>query len=414
MGTAIGYVIGTYVDDFIGAIISGLYLRRVLRTMDLSITDALRPSFSWDTAKRSTVLGVQLSIPGLVGTVIGYFIFFQWYDLVPAYATMLMLNGLADEIANISKRSEGINTKGAFAEAMNNGKMKLAQYYIANTFKYYGFFTVGIACIVIGYMPTIFTVMLVIGGAENYLLAIPFLLPNIIRTLWEQPEGEADKILVMAHKPIFKTTIDMIRLAMSYVVTFLILYVWQIPQTYGIAAMIWILPMGGIVQDLFKLIACWWYIHRYICKIKIAWWQSFIAPLIPGGLTLAEGLIWGAYVYPWLASVVGSIVAVIITVTFAFAVGLIFNFIILYGAFGGWDNHTLAVFREAVYISGPSRLLFVPVYKMTAALVKRSKLHNRFPMDHEDAEREMVELMIQRQKNEERVKQEKALSGAGE
>ncbi len=412
LGTSIGYVIGTYVDDFIGAIISGLYLRRALKPMGLSIRDVLRPNFSWDVIRRSTILGIQLSLPGLAGTVVGYFIFFSWYDMVPAYATMIVLNGLADEIANITKRSEGINTKGAFSEALNNGKMKLAQYYVANTFKYYGFFTVGIACIVIGYLPTILVVMLVIGGAENYLIAIQFfLIPNIIRTLWEQLEGEADKILVMAHKPIFKTTIDMIRLVLSYVFTFLYLYVWQWPQIYGITAMAWIIPMGMIVPDMFKLIACWWYVNRYICKIKIAWWQSFVAPLIPGGLTLAEGLIWGAYVYPPLALAIGAIPAVIITVTFAFAVGLIFNFCILYGVFGGWDKHTLAVFKEAVYISGPSRLLFIPVYKLTAALVKYSKFHDKFPMDHEDAEREMVELMIQRKKNEDRVKQEQALSG---
>ncbi|MBN2153785.1 MAG: hypothetical protein JW839_20170 [Candidatus Lokiarchaeota archaeon] len=405
LGTSIGYVIGTYVDDFIGAIISGLYLRRVLRSMGLSIRDAIRPNFSWDTAKRSTVLGIQLSLPGLAGTVVGYFIFFSWYDAVPAYQTMITLNALADEIANLSKRSEGINTKGAFSEALNNGKMKLAQYYIANTFKYYGFFTVGIACIIIGYLPTIMTVMLVIGGAENYLLAVQlFLIPNILRTLWEQLEGEGDKILVMAHRPIFKTTIDMMRLGLGYLVTFLYLNVLRWPQTYGITAMAWIIPMGMVIPDLIKLFAFWGYIHKYICRIKIAVWQSFVAPLIPGALTLVEGILWGAYVFPWLSSAVGSIVAVIISVTFAFAVGLIFNFIILYGAFGGWDDHSLGVFREAVYISGPSRILFIPVYKMTAALVKVSKLHNRFPMDHEDAEREMVELMIQRKKNEERIK----------
>ncbi len=410
LGTSIGFVIGTYVNEFFGAIISGLYLRRVLRTMGLSIMDALRPNFSWDTVKRSSILGIQLSLPGLASTIVGYFIFFSWLDLVPAYATMVTLNTLADDIANISKRSEGINTKGAFAEALNNNKMKLSQYYIANTFKYYGFFTVGIACLVIGYFPTILTVMLVFGGATNYLIAIPFIVPNIIRTLWEQPEGEADKILVMAHKPIFKTTIDMVRLVLSYVFTYLYLYVWRWPQIYGITAMIWIIPMGMVVPDLIKFVAYWWYINRYICKIKIAWWQSFVAPLIPGGLTLAEGLVWGTYVFPSLSLAITPIGAVIVSVLFAFAVGLIFNFIILYGAFGGWDNHTLAVFKEAVYISGPSRFLFIPVYKMTAALVKISPLHNRFPMDHEDAEREMIELMIQRQKNQDRVMQEKQLN----
>ncbi|NMC05420.1 MAG: hypothetical protein GYA24_09420 [Candidatus Lokiarchaeota archaeon] len=411
LGTAIGFVIGTYLNQFGEAILAGWYLSRALRPMGLRLRDAVRPNFSWDTVKRSVLLGFQLSFPGLVATVVGFFVFFSWYDAVPAYATMLTLNSLADEIANISKRSEGINTKGAFAEALNNGKQKLGQYYIANTFKYYGFFTVGIACLVIGYMPTVISVMLVLGGAENYLLAIPFILPNILRTLIEQPEGEADKILTMAHKPVFKTVMGMIHLGLGYFMTFFYLVITRWPQTYGLAVMIWIIPCGNLIADLIRFIASWWYINKYICKIKIAWWQSFVAPLIPGALTLIEGMVWATWVFPELSRAIGSIPAVIISVTFAMVVGLIFNFVILYGAFGGWDDHTLGVFKEAVYISGPSRIFFIPVYKMTAALVKISKLHNRFPMDHEAAEREMIELMIQRQKNEQHVAKETSSPG---
>nr|MDO8112998.1 hypothetical protein [Candidatus Sigynarchaeota archaeon] len=404
LGTSIGFVIGTYINEFFGAFVAAMFFRRLLRSMGLSILDALRPNFSWDTAKRSTILGFQLSAPGLVATVVGYFIFFQWYDAVPAYATMLTLSGLADEIANLSKRSEGINTKGAWAEAVNNGKTKLAQYYMANTFKYYGFFTVGIACLVIGYFPTILSVMLVLGGAENYLLAIPFIVPNILHTLIEQPDGEADKILLMAHKPNFKLVMGLINLFLSYLFTFLYLYVWRWPQTYGLAVMIWLIPMGGIVVDIFRLITSYWYINKYICKIKIAWWQSFAAPIIPGLITLAEGWAWSTWAFPALSLVITPVGAVIASVTFAFLVGLIFNFVILYGAFGGWDDHTLGVFKEAIYASGPSRIFWVPVYKLSVALVKRSRLHNKFPMDHVDAEREMIELMIQRKKNEELLK----------
>jgi len=405
LGTSIGYVIGSYVNEFGTAFVAALYLRRVLRTMGLSIMDALRPNFSWDTVKRATIYGFQLSSPGLIGTIVGYYIFFSWYNAVPAYATMLVLSGLADEIANLSKRAEGINTKGAWSEAVNNGKKNLAQYYMANTFKYYGFFTVGIACLVIGYFPTVLNVMLVLGGAESYLLAIPFILPNILHTLMEQPQGEADKIIVMAHKPNFKITMDLLHMTLGYLFTFLYLFVWRWPQTYGLAVMIWLITMGNIVPDLIQMFFEYWYIHKYICKIKIAWWQSFAAPLIPGFITLAEGFAWSYWVFPVLSALITPIGAVIASVTFAFLVGLIFNFCILYGFFGGWDDHTLGVFKEAVYISGPSRFFWIPVYKISLALVKKSPLHNKFPMDHVDAEREMIELMIQRKKNEVQAKE---------
>lgn len=402
MGAAIGFAIGTYVGDFLTALLAGMYLNRELKRIGLSIWDAMRPNFTWQIVKMSVLFGFKLSIPGIFNTVIGFFVFFTWYDVVPAYATFVVLNRVADQVANLSKRSEGIESTGAFGEAINNGKYRLAQYYIANTFKYYGFFTVGIGCIIIGFMPVVLRVLLVFGGAENYLLAIPFILPNIIMTLTEQPARDGDRILTMGNKPLFKSLTSIVQSILDIFFTWLWLYVLRLPQTYGIAAMIWLLPMGNIVSHAVRLYLDWWYINRYICKvgdtIKNVAWQAFVAPVIPGLITIAMGYAWYVLVYPWLDFAFGGLVAAIISVLFAFAVGLVFNFVVLYGFFGGWDDHTLAVFKEAIDISGPSRILFVPVYKLTAALVKRSPLHDKFKMDHEDAEREMKELMIQREK----------------
>ena len=411
MGTAIGFVIGTYVDDFLTAILSGLYLRRELNRMGLSLKDALRPNFTWAIAKMSIIFGFKLSIPGIFNTVIGFFVFFTWYDAVPAYATYVVLNRLADQLANLSKSSAGIESTGAFGEAINNGKYRLAQYYIANTFKYYGFFTVGIGCLIIGFLPVVLNVMLVFGGAENYLLAIPFILPNILMTFTEQPARDGDRILTMGNKPLFKSFTSIVQEVLNIMFTFLWIFGLRLPQTYGVAAMIWLLPLGNVVGHATRMLLDWWYINRYICKvgetIKNIAWQAFIAPVIPGFVTIAMGYAWYLFVFPWLELGVGMVIAAIITVMFAFAVGLIFNFIILYGFFGGWDDHTLGVFKEAIYISGPSRILFVPVYKLTAALVKVSPFHNRFKMHHEDAEREMKELMIQRDKQTQLAKEGK-------
>ncbi len=402
LGAAIGFAIGTYVDDFITAIVAGLYLRKELRRMGLSILDALRPNFGMDVIKMSLYFGFKQSLPGIFNTVVGFFVFFTWYDAVPAYATYVVLNRLADEIANISKRSEGINTKGAFSEAINNGKTRLAQYYIAMTFKYYGFFTVGIGCLVIGFMPVILSVLLVTGGAENYLLAIPFIAPNIIATLLEQPAGEADKILVMGNRPLFNSITSIMQSIVGLFFTWVWLYGLRLPQTYGFPVLVWLLPLGGFVPSTMRLLLNWLYVHKYICNIghtlRNVAWQAFVAPIMPGVITILTGYAWYAWVFPPLSSWFGAMIAAIISVFFAFAVGLIFNFIIMYGFFGGWDDHTLAVFKEAVDISGPSKILFRPVYKLTAMLVKKSPFHNRFPVDHQDAVREMKELMIQREK----------------
>ncbi len=401
MGTAIGHIIGTYVDDFVTAATAALFLRRILKPMGVTLTDILRPNFTRDVAVNSFVFGIKRSIPGLFSTILGFFVFFAWYDAVPAYATYVVLNNLADSIANISKQSQGIESTGAFAEAINNGKYKLAQYLIASTFKYYGFFTIGIACIVIGFMPVILQVMLVTGGAANYLLAIPFIAPNIIATLLEQPSNDAGRILTMGNKPLFNSLTEIINSIISNTVTMVIIGT-GIPQTYGLSVLIWIIPFSGMPGGLTKLFLNWWYINKYICKVGQALrsiaWQAFVAPIIPGAVTIAMGSAWYVWAFPPLAAVLTPIGAVIVSVLFAFVGGLMFNFIILYGLVGGWCKHSLEVFKEAVDISGPSKILFWPVYKLTALFSPRSRLFNRFPMEHEGAVREMKELMIQREK----------------
>ncbi|MBD3186815.1 hypothetical protein GF325_08320, partial [Candidatus Bathyarchaeota archaeon] len=367
LGAAIGYSIGTYIDDFLSAFLSAWYIKRPLEEMGLSLKDVLRPNFTREIALQSFIFGLKLSIPGIINSFIGFTSTIWWYNLVPQFVTFQTLNKLADEIANISKRSEGINTKGAFSEAINNGKYKLAQYYIANTFKYYGFFTVGISCAVIGYLPLILEVLLSIGEAENYLLAIPFILPNILHTLIEQPAGEADKILVMGNKPLFKSFTEILRTGMGFLFTYLYLFVFKLPQTFGINAIIWLLPMGSLAPDLIRLGLNWWYVNKAICPLKkplksIAW-QAFVAPLIPGAITIVTGYLWYFFLFPHLSAALTPIVAATISVLFAFVFGLIFCFIVLYGFFGGWDEHSLEVFKEAIQISGPSRIFFRPVYK---------------------------------------------------
>ena len=70
-----------------------------------------------------------------------------------------------------------------------------------------------------------------------------------------------------------------------------------------------------------------------------------------------------------------------------------FTFFPLYTAFGGNDTNTLEIFDGAVKISGPSQFLFRPINAAQKWLAKISKLHNKFVIPYEDAEREAKELM---------------------
>jgi hypothetical protein len=128
---------------------------------------------------------------------------------------------------------------------------------------------------------------------------------------------------------------------------------------------------------------------------KVAY-QSFIAPIPPAIMYGIIGNLWVVHVFPVLTNAFGGgetgmIIAAIITVLFAILFGLFF--FTMYGVFGGWDDHTIGVFKEAVEISSPSKFLFNPILKVTLFLGLRSNLHGKFPIPHEEAVKEAAELM---------------------
>ncbi|MHA1820185.1 MAG: hypothetical protein ACTSVC_06915 [Promethearchaeota archaeon] len=400
MGLAIGYAFGTYIDDFINMLVAARYFRKALKHMGYKMIDVLVPKIRKDVIMTSLWFGFQTSWPGFFNTFIGMFNFFAWYNTVPAYATLVTLNKTADELANITKRSEGINLKAAISESYNNKRKHLTQFYIAQIWKWYGFFTTGIGIIVITFFPALLTIMFSGGELKTYLLAIPFVLPNVIHTLIEAPNDTAQNIILGANKPMFNSIVSILQSGANLFMTYLWIFVLQLPQKYGIAAMIWLLPMGTFIPDFLAVLARWLYINKKIVKIHIPIWQAFVAPLIPGLITFAVGRIWVLTVHVWLIAEVGNILAGIITILFAFIVCFMFIFITLYSYFGGWDDYGLKVFDEAVAISGPSRIFFKPIVVMSHVLIKISPLHNKFPIPWEKADREAIELMIIRERND--------------
>ncbi|MBD3350923.1 MAG: hypothetical protein GF364_05500 [Candidatus Lokiarchaeota archaeon] len=406
MGLAIGFAVGTYIDDFINMFIAALYFKRILKKMGFSLTDTFIPRMGKDVIRTSVIYGIQVSLPGLFSSITGFFVFFAWYEAVPAYLTLQTLNKTADELANITKRSEGINLKGGLSESYNNGRQKLTQYYIAQIFKWYGFFTMGIGIVVMTFFPALLDLIFSGNDLQTYLLAIPFIVPNVLHTiLVEGLDGTCKQILTMTNHQLFNSLMDISHNIASLITTWLYLSVTQIPQKYGIVAMIWILPMGNFVADFGFMLIRWVFIHKNVVKLEIPVWQAFIAPIFPALITFGVGKLWLFTVHNWIINLIGGTmgiyVAGIITVLFAFVVCFLFCFISLYSFFGGWDDYGLKIFNEAVKISGPSKIFFVPISKFSNWLTDVSPLHNKFPIPWEDADRQAIELMIIREKNDE-------------
>jgi hypothetical protein len=322
---------------------------------------------------------------------------------VPAYLTFLTLSKLADELANIIKAGGGINVTATISEAINNGKKELTSYYVSMVWKFVFFFKFGIGAIIFSFIPLILQVILVAGGAENYVLAAAFIFPNIIATLIEQPQESAEKFILGANRPIFNTILRILYDVMHLGFTFLWIIVLQLPQQYGLEAVVWILPLGSFIAGFLRMGLGWGYIHRKIAPVRIKEfaWQTFIAPIFPALAIAGIAQLWYRFVFYQLIELMGgSSFAMIFTgaisVLFAIVICAMGIFFPLYSACGGWDNNTMAIFDEAVKISGPSRFLFLPINKASHVFERISPLHNKFPIRYQDATREADELMQER------------------
>jgi hypothetical protein len=400
MGIAIGAGIGSIVSDIINEIMGMFFLGSVLKPMGFKLIEAFRPKFSRDVMFTSLKFGFTVSIPGLFGSFFGTITTLWWYTGVPAFLTFSRLSGVADQFANYMKAGGGINIRGTLSEAYNSGKKALSSYYLAMQWKFFSMFQFALGSLLIAFMPFVLTTLFNVAAA-NYALAAAFVVPNIIATVAEEPIKTGENMLLGANKPAIDTIIRIVSDFLGLFLLYMALFVWKIPD-WGTTAIIWLIPMLPFLPNLFRGIATWLYLGKKVLPVewrKFAY-QSFIAPIPPAIMYGIIGNLWVVYIFPVLTNAFGGgetgmIIAAIITVLFAILFGLFF-FFPMYGVFGGWDDHTIGVFKEAVEISGPSKFLFNPILKVTLFLGLRSKLHGKFPIPHEEAVKEAAELMQMR------------------
>jgi hypothetical protein len=401
-GIALGVAIGTYINELINMFLTMAFVNKAIRPLGFSLIDCFIPHVSRDVVWKAIRFGLIVSIPSVTGTLAGTLITLWWYEFVPGYITFMTLSALADSLANIIKAGGGINIYATISEAINNGKKELTAYYIAMIWKFVFFFKFAIGAILISFMPLIFELLLVAGGAENYILAAAFIVPNIIATIIEQPIASSEVVILGANKPTFNTITRILNDGGNIFFMWLWIIFLQLPARHGITSVIWIMPLGGFLAGLARMVANWVYIHKNIAPVRVGkfGWQTFVAPLIPAILIFVIAHLWYEYVFHTLIAWFGGtnlamMVVGVISILFAFVGCMLFFFFPMYAAFGGWDKNTIAIFDEAVRISGPSRFLFLPINK-ASHWFDRSPLFNRFAIPYEEAMREADELMRER------------------
>ena len=160
MGIAIMGTIGGYIQGFFNMLLGMYLLRRVLKPMGYTIRDLFTPKIDKEVVKSILKWGLAVSYPGLIGSVIGTVTILWNYTMIPAYTTLSVLSSTADNLANLIKKGGAININATLAEAINNGKMELTNYYIAMQWKFEFFFMFAIGSIIISFMPLLVSVPL--------------------------------------------------------------------------------------------------------------------------------------------------------------------------------------------------------------------------------------------------------------
>ncbi|MBD3186200.1 hypothetical protein GF325_05175 [Candidatus Bathyarchaeota archaeon] len=264
--------------------------------------------------------------------------------------------------------------------------------------------------IVISALPVIMGEVVKLPGLENYLLAVPFILPSLFKKLFSAWVSFTDGALAGSKKVIYLTFIRVIEEVNEVLFVWLWLYVFKLHIAFGFAGVVFILSFEHAFPKLIKTIMGFAFVHRKIVKVKVNMWQSFIVPTIASlPLVLTSVLFYFFALDPlkeafsfmgeWAA--IGPIVIMALV---AIIIMPLFVYMPLSGYLGGWDDFQLKTLEKAIMLVGPVKPFIKIFYKTITFGTKRSKLHNRFKIDWTDAAKEINELMdIKRQQVEQGI-----------
>ncbi len=402
MGMVFGTAIGAYVDDFFAMWLSIHYFNKAMKPFGVTARDCMRADFSKDIVKECLWFGLQVSIVPLINTATSTWMLLMYLERMPQYSTWIVLAGLAGGVSGIVDAGS-FNLTAAIAESFMNGKKELARFYIETTFKWNGFLMCFLTLTLISVMPMLMTEIIKLPGLENYLLAVPFLVPSLIHKLFMPWIGIPDTILIGTLHISFYTINRIIEEVNQVVFVWLYLYVFNLNITFGIGGIVYILAFEHFWPRIIKMVACWFFINKRVMKVRINWMQTFIVPLVSSIPVLAAGFLYYTFAFQPLKGLFGFLdeYAVLGPAAIFVLIGLLvfplFVFLPLTGYLGGWDDFQLLTFRKAVDLSGPTKPVAMLMYKSILFGATRSKFHNRYKIDWTGAAKEIEELMIMKE-----------------
>ncbi len=403
MGIAIGAAIGGYVAQFTAMLISAYFFTGIMKMYGIKLRDCFRREFTWQEVKPALIYAFKTSIPGIVGGALNYLNLLLWITYFPQYTSVIVFASIGGSIADTMDWFGVPAITPLVSESFMNGKTQLTQYYIGQLTRFnallQGFF---IPLIII--LAMVMTQAWIAIGMVNYLPGIAFIIPRMIKLVLNKYNGIPGQVLYGADRPNIQVALGLVQSFTNSGLLFLYLVWLKLPILLGISGMAWVMELGWMPFDLAFSTLAYIYIHKKLVKVKFPVTQIGVGIAIPSGITLLAMLLVKYLIYDTLFNTGGFFVAVLPSVGMI-AVLLLFMYFPLTGAMGGWDKTNLDEFKKVARMSGPSKFIVVPIYKIVKTICRRSKLHDRFSMPVEGVIKEAEELLVLKTTNRDAFKQ---------
>jgi len=251
------------------------------------------------------------------------------------------------------------NLMPAISEAISSAKIKLSQYYAAMAMKWGGLLT-GF------YTATLLAVVdrFILGTTgPEFERAAEYAFPLIIFMALPFPTLVNDSIALASNRPYLKTFLTIGEHTIRITLALLLI------RRFQIYALIYAYMVALMSKNIMSYIV----VNRYCFPQRFYFWQTLGAPFSAGVVHF--------FILRWITGLIWQ--GDQVTSLLIYLIGLLGSFPIygfFYGAFGGWDEDGLMVFRRAVDNSSFIRPAAWVLWKSTSAGARISPLNNRFPI----------------------------------
>ncbi len=397
MGIAIGSAFGVYIDDFFAAVISARMFSKVMKKRGIQVKDCFRIDFDWKFIIEPMKFGLKTGIATLPTIAANFILLRLFISFIPQYSTFLILASVGSSVAWMMVWADGISITTLVSEAYLNGKKELTQHYLGQKLRFTALmqgFLLEMVLVMKIFLPEMFLTF----NLENYYPALLFVVPATLNFMKNPYASTFKQVIYGTHNPNFMIVSSAILETLKVGFAFLFVDLLQLPVTYGFPAIVWIIAAGQIPAELIVIFINSRYIDKKLFKIKIPIWQAFVVPLLAMASTYIIGRLFIFLAFDVLYNLIGFIGALVVGMAFLMMFQLVVYFPMT-ALLGGWDTHTLADFKMAAKMSGPSKFFVWPIYLIVQKVCSLSPLHNRFGMDYTVPEKQARELYELKMKN---------------